>query len=170
MNTSHQNTLANETNLSSGISRRSRVGRWVAAGVLVAGVVTLGACGHRGWSHGDDPAERVSHIVDRVFSKVDASDEQKARIGEIATAAWKDIAPMRDQWRDARGAAILALTGDTVDRARLESLRTDQLAALQQRSATMTKALADIAEVLTPEQRAQARERLEHHRHKGHGW
>ncbi len=147
-----------------------RLGRWAAVTGVVVGVLTLGACGHRGWSHGDDPAERVEHMVDRVFSKVDATDEQKARIGEIATAAWKELAPMREQWRESRSQAVVALTGEKVDRARLETLRTEQLAALQARSATLTTALADIAEVLTPEQRAQARERLERRADKHHGW
>ncbi|MEZ5651149.1 MAG: Spy/CpxP family protein refolding chaperone [Burkholderiaceae bacterium] len=143
--------------------------RWALAGAALAGVLTVGACSHQGWSrHGDDPAERVERAVDRIFSRVDATDEQKARINEIANGALREMGPMREQLREARGQAITALTGATVDRTTLERLRTEQVASLEKRSAVVSAALADIAEVLTPEQREQARERLSRHEGRRH--
>src|SRR6266478_5825887 len=45
------------------------------------------------------------------------------------------------------------LSHDPVDRAALEALRADQLKLAEQASRRFTQALADVADVLTPEQR-----------------
>ncbi|MEZ5658742.1 MAG: Spy/CpxP family protein refolding chaperone [Burkholderiaceae bacterium] len=168
MNTHHDETPNQSVPVaaragSSEASRPRHWGRWALAGIAIAGVLSLGACAHRPWSHDGDPAERVERAVDRIFSKVDATDEQKARITEIANAALRQAGPMRDEWRAARGQFISALTGEKVDRQALEVLRGERLAGMEKGSVLISTAMADIAEVLTPQQRQQVRERLEKH-------
>lgn len=140
-------------------ARPSWLGRIAVAGAL-AGTLVLGACGHFGWSQ-KEPSERIAHAVERIFDDVDASDAQKARITEIATAAWGDLSPARQQWRDARGRALELLSAERVDPAALEALRRDRLASMDVQSARLSQALVEIAEVLTPAQRAQLREELQ---------
>ena len=59
------------------------------------------------------------------------------------------------------------LSGPTIDRAAIEKLRAEEMALADTLSRTVAAALADSAEVLTPEQRTELLERLGrfHHRH-----
>ena len=69
---------------------------------------------------------------------------------------------------DARRQAVELLSHDTVDRAALEALRADQLKLAEQASRRFTQALADVADVLTPEQRKALAERIGRwHGHRG---
>jgi Spy/CpxP family protein refolding chaperone len=109
-------------------------------------------------------------MVDRVFSRVEASDDQKARITSIATDAYRDLAPLRGQFRSARSQALELLTAEQIDAAAVESLRSDQVKLLDQASNRATSAMTEIAQVLTPEQRAQVREKLAARMEKRRGW
>ena len=69
---------------------------------------------------------------------------------------------------DARRQAVELLSRESVDRAALETLRADQLRLADQASMRFTQALADVADVLTPEQRKQLAERIGRwHGHRG---
>jgi Spy/CpxP family protein refolding chaperone len=61
--------------------------------------------------------------------------------------------------REARQQAVALLAEPTVDRAALEVLRAGQLQLAEGASRRLTQALADVADVLTPEQRRQLAER-----------
>src|SRR5207247_1603810 len=65
-----------------------------------------------------------------------------------------------------RRQAVELLSQQHVDRAALESLRADQLKLAENASQRLTQALADVADVLTPEQRQQLAERI--NRRHGH--
>jgi Spy/CpxP family protein refolding chaperone len=67
---------------------------------------------------------------------------------------------MRDRMREARAQAVALLSEPTVDRGALEALRAGQLQAAEQASRRLTQALADVADVLTPEQRKQIAEHV----------
>ncbi len=56
------------------------------------------------------------------------------------------------------------LLADTIDRAALETLRAERLADAEQISKNLVSALADVAEVLSPEQRKVLNERIEQFR------
>lgn len=123
-----------------------------------------------------DPArmdEQVDRMVKRFASTVDATPEQQQKLAAIARGASRDVAPARDKLRDARKQAIEIGRAPTVDRAALEKLRAEQLQLADSVSKRMTQALADAAEVLTPEQRqkisGRLAERLERREH-GWGW
>ncbi|MGC1442987.1 MAG: Spy/CpxP family protein refolding chaperone [Burkholderiaceae bacterium] len=154
---------------------RSRRRFWIAgalAGTL--SLATLGACSHQrsgGWHDNDgDPSARIERMVDKVFSRVDASDDQKAKISEIAKSAYQDLSPLRGELKAGRSKAVELLTADSIDRAAVESLRSGQIGQLDKASERATRAMADIAEVLTPAQRAQVREKLTEHMNKRRGW
>jgi len=118
-----------------------------------------------GWHHGPMDAEGMARRIDKsvewVLSDVGASAEQKTRVATIARQAAADLAPLRDRHRAARRQAVELLAAPAIDRAAIERLRAEQLRHADDASKRLTQALADIAEALTPEQRAQLRERLE---------
>jgi Spy/CpxP family protein refolding chaperone len=72
-----------------------------------------------------------------------------------------DLRPLREKRREARRQMRDILTAQTVDRSKLEALRADAIKLADQASQRVTTALADAAEVLTPEQRADLARRLD---------
>lgn len=149
-------------------ARRSRLVAWGIAGMLVV-TTALSACGHR-QHHGHEgiSEERVTKMVDKVFSRVDASDDQKSQISTIANKAVSELKPMRQSIRQARADGLNLLSADPIDRAAIDGLRAQQMETANQASTVMSEALADIADVLTPEQRLEVRDRLSK-RMKWHG-
>ena len=155
----------------------------VLALVLVAGALGgfIGKSFAFGHGHGmmgmaSDPAkldEGVERMVKRFASRVDATPDQQAKLTTIAQAAAKDILPAREKLHDARRQAVELARAPTVDRAALEKLRADQLQLADTVSRRMTQAMADAAEVLTPEQRKKLgdrfTERMGGHGEGGHG-
>jgi Spy/CpxP family protein refolding chaperone len=101
--------------------------------------------------------------------EIDATDAQRARLDPIVKQAAKDLLPMRERMRDARKQGLAVLTAASVDRNALESLRADQLQAADAASQRLVQALADVADVLTPEQRKNLAERLQRRRGWHHG-
>ena len=73
----------------------------------------------------------------------------------------KDLLPLRERARAARQRGIDLLAGDRVDRGALEALRGEQIGLADQASRRLSQALADAAEVLTPEQRKNIAQRLQ---------
>ena len=143
--------------------------RWFKYGLaaVIGGAVATGATlgfGHRGW-HGHrgawnaaslDPAQlnaRIEKGAAYLLRRVDASEEQKRKVTALAQAAAADLRPLRDQWRQGREELRAIVSASTIDRAKLEVLRAKQVALADAASKRATQALADIADVLTPDQR-----------------
>ena len=112
---------------------------------------------------------RVEKMTGWVAKDVNATSEQREKLAAIAKSAAKDLLPMRETMRDARAKARELLTTASVDRAAIEQLRADQIANADAMSKRVSSALADAADILTPEQRKQLSERLAKHG-PGHGW
>ena len=149
--------------------RRATIVTLVAAVASGIGFTAL-AHGHgpRGWHRAGfmggpiDPArldEHLDRMLKHLYVEVDATETQKQQLAPIVKAAARDLLPMRDRMRDARQQAVTLLSQATVDRAALEALRANQLQLAEQASRRLTQALADVADVLTPEQRKQLAER-----------
>lgn len=139
------------------------------AGGYVGKSFAHGGPGH--WRDGmpTDPAKMDQHVermIKHFASKVDASTEQKDKLAAIAKSAVKDLAPLREKAHAARKQAIGILAGANVDRPALERLRAEQIQLADAGSKRLTQALADSAEVLTPEQRKKLAESMQH----GHRW
>jgi Spy/CpxP family protein refolding chaperone len=157
-----------------GGSPRRRFIKRAAVATLIAGVATgiaftAFAHGHGRWHRAGflgapfDPArldERLDRMLKHLYVEIDATDAQKQLLAPIVKDAAQDLLPLRGQMHDARRQAVALLSHDSIDRAALESLRADQLRLAEQASRRFIQALADVAEVLTPEQRKQLAARI----------
>jgi Spy/CpxP family protein refolding chaperone len=148
-----------------------------AIGAVVAGPV-LGQGGygppwahhgphHGPWAHRHMGGDRmffpgpIERGVERVGWVTDASTEQKQKINAIAQKAADDIFALRAKHLEARKQVVDTLAAPTVDRAKLETLRADQMKLAETATKRVTDAAADIADVLTPAQRADLGQRVE---------
>jgi len=105
-----------------------------------------------------DHADRVAgHVLD----EVDATDEQQARVAALLDVAVPELFGLRTQGKELKEAFHAALSAETPDRAGMERVRVEGLKLADEASAKAVELLADLAEVLTPEQRAQLHERME---------
>ena len=114
----------------------------------------LGSSAH-GWA-GDRMffPGRIERGVERLGWAVDASSEQKQKINAITQKAADDIFELRAKHLEARKQLVETLAAPTVDRAKLEALRADQMKLAETATKRVTDAVADVADVLTPAQRA----------------
>jgi Spy/CpxP family protein refolding chaperone len=129
-----------------------------------------------------DPArleKRLADRVDRVFTKVGASDEQKTRAREIVQASSEQMKALQPAQGGGQKALLALLAAESIDREGIEQVRAARHAQMDERSKVMTRTLVDLAEVLTPAQRKEAARSLaqlggghpgKHPRHgRGHG-
>lgn len=162
----------NERQSNQTVTKPNTKRRWAIAGIggaLAAGLITLtafgnggpgghGHHGHRG--HGmmsemspEEAGKRIDKTVNWVLDDIGATAEQKQRVAQIAKEAAQELMPMRTQHKAARGRAVELLSQPTIDRAAIEQLRAEELQLGEAASKRIAKAIADAAEVLTPEQR-----------------
>jgi periplasmic protein CpxP/Spy len=140
--------------------------RWFASLAALGGLGLLSAKAHaHGWGgrHRADPEEmarRLDWRIGRMVQDAGGTPQQKDRLVAIATAALAELRPMREQLRQSRRAGLDLLAAPVVDRRALEQLRVTQMQVADARSRRMVQAMADAAEVLTPEQRVKVAERL----------
>jgi protein CpxP len=156
-------------------SRRGWIIAGVATGVLVLAGGAVAYARNAGWHHGRGPmsAEFISdHVelgVKYALSDVDATAEQKAQVTKILQAAATDVHGLADQHYAARKQLHEILSAPTIDRERLEAVRAGELRLADEASKRILQGVADAAEVLTPEQRAELAEHIQEHRHWRHG-
>jgi Spy/CpxP family protein refolding chaperone len=74
------------------------------------------------------------------------------------------MAPLREKHREARRAVMELLAKPNVDRAAIEAIRAQEIQSADAMSRRFVQSLADVAEVLTPEQRAQLAEKMKSRR------
>lgn len=120
-----------------------------------------------------DPAraeQRADRMVRHLAVEIDASTEQQEKLRAVVKAAVKDLVPLREKARAARERAHQLLTQPTVDRAAIEAFRAEQVAHVDAVSKRLSQALADAAEVLTPEQRQKIGEHMARRRGHWRGW
>ena len=101
---------------------------------------------------------RIEFATDWILSRIDASDEQRQQVKAIVQATVQDLAPMREQHHQNHQTMLQALTQPTIDPAALEDIRHAELQLAEEVSKRLVTSLADIAEVLTPEQRTRLAE------------
>lgn len=127
--------------------------------------------GHCGLGVSDpETAMRCVESMTRVaLSQINASEAQQTKIAGIVRTTMSDLQPLRDKHFEAHGASAALLSQPSIDRAALESLRAEQMQLAESASRRIVQALAEAAEVLTPEQRGALIERVQrmraaHHR------
>ncbi len=107
---------------------------------------------------------RIERMVKHAAIEIDATQEQQDEIIALATAVAMDLKPVHEQMRATGVELHDLLMAETIDRAALERLRAARLADAERISKTLVGALADVAEVLSPEQREVLDERIKEFR------
>ncbi len=95
----------------------------------------------------------ADRMIRHLAIEIDATTEQQDKLRDIVRGAVKDLLPVRDKVLAARIAAREFLTQQTIDRAAIEKWRADQIAIHDAASKRLVQAVADAAEVLSPDQR-----------------
>ena len=139
----------------------------------------FGGKGHRG-GHGsrfgemsDEKIEKfVTRMVAHAAIEIEATDTQKQAITTKAVALAKELRPVRDRFRKAGEELKDLMTAETIDRTAIEALRAERMADADTLSQSIMTAMTDIAEILTPEQRAMVKDRMEQMRgwRRSRGW
>ena len=108
------------------------------------------------------PPEHVARGVDHLLDGLGATDTQRAQIKQIAQAAAADLKAQREAGRGLHEKSLQLFAAPNVDAAGAESLRQQMSAQHDLASKRMLKAMLDVSQVLTPEQRAKLGERMKH--------
>jgi len=122
-----------------------------------------------GWRRGgelhtlsdEEIEERVTRVVRHVAIEIDATPEQIKEIVAILTPAAIDMKAVRLQFSSAGEDLHELILADQVDRAAVEALRAEKLALADEVSKKLTEVMIEVAEVLTPDQRAMLDEKIE---------
>lgn len=124
-----------------------------------------GVANQAGWGHCDRGAsadlteasvrERMSLGATFVLSRVDATDEQTAAIDAILDELAPEAFALKVDGTELRTEIKDALIEGDVDPVALEAFRLEGLAHADEASKLMVEAFVQLAEVLTPEQRAE---------------
>jgi Spy/CpxP family protein refolding chaperone len=104
-------------------------------------------------AHGGMNAHAYAHL-EHLLDAADATPEQRSKIEKIATHAMRKVAPLQPGLGSIHRDLRRLLSAPAIDQAALEQLRAGRVADVDQASRILIQALADAAEVLTPEQRA----------------
>ena len=147
--------------------RRGLVVAAIAASMLaiVGGTLAFAHSGgmHHGPMAGRDAEDHLEH-VQAMLSKIGASEAQKAQIEGLLKPAFEEMKNAHEAHDAAFTQFHEAITAPSIDRARIEALRSGQLKSFDEASKRMVTAFTDAAEVLSPEQRATlAAEIRKHH-------
>ena len=97
--------------------------------------------------------DRIDRVTKHMAIEIDATADQQAKIAAIAKAAVADLRPLREKAQATRAQAVTLLTAPTIDRSAIERLRAEQIGLAETASKRIAQALADTADVLSPEQR-----------------
>jgi len=154
--------------------------------IVYAAVLALAATGGASafaWAHGAgdaqamtldananpaDLADHVARMSEHIYTKVGATDAQKAQLDPIFAQAASDLAALHAQFGTGHDQALELLSKNTIDRAALENARAEQMRLADEASRRMVQLLADVAEVLTPAQRKLFVDGIKEHHAGGH--
>lgn len=127
---------------------------------------------HKRWEEMTDAEieSKVTRGVRHLGIEIDATEEQEARMIEIALGVVREVRPLKERMRLTGDELKSLLTAPTIDRQALEDLRAARLAEAERISKTLVGAVADLAEVLTPEQRATVEQLIRERRERGRHW
>ena len=135
----------------------------LAVGSMLSSAFGQGASWHRiSWHSGGmfggplTPAQiddRIDRMTKHMAIELDATQDQQVKLANIAKAAVTDLRPLKEKAQGARAQAVTLLTAPTIDRTAIERLRAEQIGLAETASKRIAQALADAADVLSPEQR-----------------
>ena len=162
----------NQTRL---ISRRLAFWPLALIGLMLAFLFVANSVSAWGRGEGHDIEDfksHAEHFVDRALDQLDATEEQSAAIKLIVMATIDDLQNARGDANQGREEIRGLITADSIDRRAIEQVRLSHMKRADDMSRIVADGLADIMEVLTPEQRQELEAHFdEHHgRHGGRGW
>ncbi len=137
----------------------------IARPALVAAAGGMGCHGH--WGRGNTQAmrEHAQVSVKWALRDVGASEEQQQKVSAIVTEALDDLHRLHEQHAGLHQSLVAALGAEKVSREDLEGIRKSAMEAADAASQRLVKAVADAADVLTPEQRQALLAHARQHRH-----
>ena len=124
--------------------------------------------GFRGAGIHEDPERAKRHLgmaAEWIFDRVDATDSQKEDAKSVLSSAVDLMVPLASQHRENREAIISILSRDPIDRSALEELRQSELRLADSASLGLMDSLADLAQTLSPSQRAELVEMAQRFQH-----
>jgi periplasmic protein CpxP/Spy len=146
--------------------RRRLVVAAIAASIvaIVGGTLAYAHSGaaHHGPGAGRNAEDHLEHMQG-MLTRIGASDVQKSQIEGLLKPAFEEMKAAHEAHSAAFAQFHEAITAPSIDRTRIEALRAGQLKALDEASKRMVTAMADAAEVLSPEQRAALAEQIRKH-------
>jgi Spy/CpxP family protein refolding chaperone len=168
----HKNAENGKTQVGAApITRSRRTAPRLLAALFAAGIATASMMvfahgagdndAHNGaGTHGGGYEQMdVAHLrvlVHHLMSE--ASPDQKSKFIAIAHSAEQELVAMEKLASEAHRQKVELLLQDKLDRGALEQARRDEMQAANELSTRIDRVLADLAQVMTPEQRTQMRE------------
>ncbi|MEE9560141.1 MAG: periplasmic heavy metal sensor [Acidiferrobacterales bacterium] len=161
-----ENSTQRKSKAKGGSRRRFMIG--LLTGVFVGGLLASGVSayshsgsgwwarsghGHHGMRDPQAAIERMEFASDWMLSRVNASEAQRQQVKAIIESVINDLSLVREKHQASHQAFMDALEQPTIDRAALEQIRATELQRAETASSRVVQAIADAAEVLTPEQR-----------------
>jgi Spy/CpxP family protein refolding chaperone len=146
--------------------------KWGGAVVLAIALVggTAAAWAHSQWGDPGKIATQMEKRVRGMLEDVGATEAQQDQVAAIFKTAAEDLGAIKDRFPSGAHKELhQILTGPSIDRNRLEVLRAEHIRFADEASQRLTLALADAAEILTPEQRAAVTEKMAKKRRHWHG-
>jgi Spy/CpxP family protein refolding chaperone len=137
------------------------IGRFFVGMLVIVGVVSVASamfgekCGYAGPHHWKDSnvSEHLERMSERLIDKADATDEQAAQIKSILKKYEPSLTAMRSEHKTHRDAISSVLKQEAVNAAELEQARQGMFNEFNQNSIEVTQMVAEVANVLTLEQR-----------------
>jgi Spy/CpxP family protein refolding chaperone len=146
--------MANDIKLAG--TRRKSLTTMMAA--LLAGSIaaTAGGAAYAKTDGPIDPAkfqQRIEKRVDKALGSTDATADQKKKVTDILQTAFKDMKGFHSQRVENRKAMEAAMQAPTIDAAKIEQIRVEQMKIADASSKRFTQALVDAGNVLNASQR-----------------
>lgn len=121
---------------------------------------------HRGSMNAEKMAEVRGKVVERVSSKLDLNDAQKAKLNVLADKMEAQRTAFIGKTADPRAEMQALVAGEKFDRTRAQTLLDEKTRAVQTSSPEVISALADFYDSLNPEQQQKVRELMQRRK----GW
>lgn len=116
----------------------------------------VGGCRHR-CHHRDmsekELAEMFKDRAEDVLDEVDATDQQFRAVNGILDGLAADLMPLKKEHKPLHDRFAKALEADRIDRQEIEAIRKTMMDLIDRATTSGLGALADVGDVLTPEQR-----------------
>jgi Spy/CpxP family protein refolding chaperone len=100
-------------------------------------------------------------MIGNALDSVGASAEQEGKVHDIVVARFAEIAPNPETHAAMRKHALELLAAPTIDRAEVEKMRAEAVATFDTKSKAVVGGLLEIADQLTPDQRAKLAAEIE---------